>query len=94
MQDLVIGLIALILLAPVMALVALAIRLDSPGPIFFRQRRHGFNHEEIVVWKFRSMRQEAADATASRQVTARRRPRHPRRPVHPQDQPGRTAADC
>ena len=64
-----IGLVALVLLAPLMALIALAIRLDSPGPIFFRQRRHGFNHEEIVVWKFRSMRQEAADATASRQVT-------------------------
>ena len=69
MQDLVLGLIALVLLAPVMALIALAIRLDSPGPIFFRQRRHGFNQEEIVVWKFRSMRQETADATASRQVT-------------------------
>ena len=69
LQDLVIGLAALVLLAPVMALIALVIRLDSPGPVFFRQRRHGFNHEEIVVWKFRSMRQEAADATASRQVT-------------------------
>ena len=69
LQDMVMGLIALVLLAPVMAVIALAIRLDSPGPIFFRQRRHGFNHEEIVVWKFRSMKQEAADATASRQVT-------------------------
>lgn len=69
-QDLVIGTIALLALSPVIALTALAIRLDSPGPIFFRQRRHGFNHEEIVVWKFRSMRHEAADATASRQVTA------------------------
>ncbi|CAN7166227.1 exopolysaccharide biosynthesis polyprenyl glycosylphosphotransferase [Brevundimonas sp. LjRoot202] len=69
LQDMVIGLIALVLLAPVMALIALVIRIDSPGPIFFRQRRHGFNHEEIVVWKFRSMKQEAADATASRQVT-------------------------
>ncbi|MFC5343233.1 exopolysaccharide biosynthesis polyprenyl glycosylphosphotransferase [Brevundimonas staleyi] len=68
-QDILIGTVAFILLAPVMALTALAIRLDSPGPIFFRQRRHGFNHEEIVVWKFRSMRHEAADATASRQVT-------------------------
>jgi len=68
-QDLILGLIALVLLAPVMAAIALAIRLDSPGPIFFRQRRHGFNHEEIVVWKFRSMKQESADATASRQVT-------------------------
>lgn len=69
LQDLVVGAIAFILLAPVMAAVALAIKLDSPGPIFFRQRRHGFNHEEIVVWKFRSMRHETADATASRQVT-------------------------
>ena len=69
LQDLVLGLVALILLAIPMAIVALAIRLDSPGPIFFRQRRHGFNHEEIVVWKFRSMKQESADATASRQVT-------------------------
>lgn len=69
LQDLTLGLTALVLLAPVMAAIALVIRLDSPGPIFFRQRRHGFNQEEIVVWKFRSMRQETADATASRQVT-------------------------
>jgi exopolysaccharide biosynthesis polyprenyl glycosylphosphotransferase len=70
MQDLLVGAVALVIAAPVMALVALAVRLDSPGPIFFRQRRHGFNHETIVVWKFRSMRHEAADATASRQVCA------------------------
>jgi lipopolysaccharide/colanic/teichoic acid biosynthesis glycosyltransferase len=53
-----------------MAIVAVAIRLDSPGPVFFRQRRHGLMNEEIVVWKFRSMRVEASDATAARQVTA------------------------
>ena len=69
-QDLMIGSVAAVLLAPVMVLTALAIRLDSPGPIFFRQRRHGFNHEEVVVWKFRTMKVEASDATASRQVTA------------------------
>jgi Undecaprenyl-phosphate glucose phosphotransferase len=69
LQDLGVGALALVLLAPVMALAALAIRLDSPGPIFFRQRRHGFNQEEIVVWKFRSMRHADADATAARQVT-------------------------
>lgn len=68
--DLVVGLLALVLAMPLMALLALAIRLDSPGPIFFRQRRQGFNNEEIVVWKFRSMRHEAADARASRQVQA------------------------
>ena len=69
-QDLAIGLPVLVCAAPVLALIALAIRIDSPGPVFFRQRRHGFNNEEIVVWKFRTMRHEAADATASRQVTA------------------------
>ena len=69
-QDLAIGSLALFLLAPVMLLTAIAIRLDSPGPIFFRQRRHGFNQEEVVVWKFRTMKVEATDATASRQVTA------------------------
>ena len=70
LQDITVGALALVLLSPVIALAALAVRLDSPGPIFFRQRRHGFNQEEIVVWKFRSMRQETTDATASRQVTA------------------------
>lgn len=69
LQDLAIGALALVLLAPVMALVALMIRLDTPGPIFFRQRRHGFNNEEIRVWKFRSMRHEMTDHSSARQVT-------------------------
>jgi Undecaprenyl-phosphate glucose phosphotransferase len=69
-QDLVLGALALAVAVPIMALVALAVRLDSPGPILFRQRRHGFNNEEIVVWKFRSMRHESADANASHQVVA------------------------
>jgi polysaccharide biosynthesis protein PslA len=69
-QDLVIGLPLLLLVSPILALIAIAIRLDSPGPVFFRQKRHGFNNEEITVLKFRSMRQEATDATASRQVVA------------------------
>lgn len=69
-MDLTLSILALIALAPLMAAVALAIRLDSPGPIFFRQRRHGYMNEEIVVWKFRSMRTEATDQKAARQVTA------------------------
>jgi Undecaprenyl-phosphate glucose phosphotransferase len=68
-QDLAIGLLALILLAPLMAAVAIAIRLDGPGPVFFRQRRHGFNNEEITVWKFRSMRTDMSDFTAAQQIT-------------------------
>src|SRR3712207_1054393 len=51
-----------------MLVVALAVKLDSPGPVLFRQRRHGFNNEEITVYKFRSMRHDAADPTARRQV--------------------------
>jgi Undecaprenyl-phosphate glucose phosphotransferase len=69
LQDLLIGSAALILLSPVLAVIALLVRLDSPGPVFFRQRRHGFNNEEIVVWKFRSMRHEAQGQTMVKQVT-------------------------
>jgi Undecaprenyl-phosphate glucose phosphotransferase len=69
-QDIVLGGIALLIAAPVMAVVAIAVRLDSPGPILFRQRRHGFNNELITVWKFRSMRHEMADLDAAQQVCA------------------------
>ena len=69
-QDVLLGGLALLAAAPVMLLIAMAVKLDSPGPVFFRQRRHGFNNETIIVWKFRSMRREAADPTAARQITA------------------------
>ena len=57
--------LALILLAPVMAVIALLIKLDSKGPVLFRQKRQGFNNELIEVYKFRSMYvdQSAMDAT-------------------------------
>lgn len=48
--------IGLLLLAPMMAAVAVAIRLESPGPAIFRQRRLGFNGREFSILKFRSMR--------------------------------------
>jgi putative colanic acid biosynthesis UDP-glucose lipid carrier transferase len=54
--DLVLGGLALLLFSAPMAVVALAIKLTSRGPVFFRQRRYGLNGEEIRVWKFRSMR--------------------------------------
>ena len=69
-QDLALAGSAVLLLAPVLLAIGVAVKLDSAGPVFFRQRRHGFNNEEFWVWKFRSMRAEAADATASRQVSA------------------------
>jgi polysaccharide biosynthesis protein PslA len=69
-QDLIITLLALIVFAPVMLIIGLAIKLDSKGPIFFRQPRHGFSNEVISVWKFRSMRHDAADLTATQQIRA------------------------
>ncbi|MGK0332947.1 MAG: Undecaprenyl-phosphate glucose phosphotransferase [Minisyncoccia bacterium] len=69
-QDLVIGLVALVLFGPLMVLIALAVRLDSDGPVFFRQRRQGFNNEVISVWKFRSMQHGANNSQGIREVTA------------------------
>jgi Undecaprenyl-phosphate glucose phosphotransferase len=68
-EDRVLGTLLLFLAAPVMAAIAIAIRLESKGPIFFRQQRYGFNNELIGVWKFRSMYASATDANASRLVT-------------------------
>lgn len=51
--------LALLLLSPILLLVALAIRIDSPGPVIFKQRRVGANGEHFRIWKFRSMRQGA-----------------------------------
>ena len=47
--------VLLLFMAPLFALVAIAIKLDSPGPVFFKQRRNGFNHRIFEMWKFRSM---------------------------------------
>ncbi|PWR03658.1 sugar transferase [Meridianimarinicoccus roseus] len=66
--DLLLGGLLLVLLAPVMLVAAIAVRLDSPGPVFFRQDRHGFNDRPIRVWKFRSMYHDKADAAAVRVV--------------------------
>lgn len=45
------------MLSPLLLTVAIAIKLDSRGPVLFRQRRHGYNNETIEVFKFRSMMQ-------------------------------------
>jgi Undecaprenyl-phosphate glucose phosphotransferase len=55
-EDLIIGGIITISLLPLLALIALAIRLDGPGPIIFKQRRHALNNREFDVYKFRTMR--------------------------------------
>ncbi len=69
MEDKVIAAVALLVLSPIMLLVALAIKLDSRGPVFFKQRRFGFNNELIEVYKFRSMYTDKTDADARRLVS-------------------------
>ncbi|HVJ54421.1 MAG TPA: undecaprenyl-phosphate glucose phosphotransferase [Aliidongia sp.] len=68
-EDLVLGTLMLALLTPVMIGVAIAIRLDTPGPILFRQKRSGFNNEAFDVYKFRSMRTSGPNDPVLRQAT-------------------------
>ena len=67
--DRVVGSLALVLLSPVLLAAAIAIKLDSRGPVLFRQKRFGFNNELIEVLKFRSMYVDQADAGATKLVT-------------------------
>lgn len=55
-MDIVLAGGASIVLAPVMGIIALAIKIDSPGPVFFKQKRVGKNKELFEIWKFRTMR--------------------------------------
>ena len=59
---------------PIMLGAAMAIKLDSPGPIFFRQDREGFNNRRFAIWKFRSMQVDQLEYDAIHQA-ARHDPR-------------------
>ncbi len=67
--DIVLSLVGIAIFSPVMLITAIAIKLDSKGPVIFRQKRHGFNNEVIEVYKFRSMYTELADPSAKQTVT-------------------------
>ncbi|QFI65818.1 undecaprenyl-phosphate glucose phosphotransferase [Sinorhizobium alkalisoli] len=67
--DVFFSLVALAMLWPVMLGAAVAVKLTSPGPIIFKQKRHGFNNEIIEVYKFRSMYTHLSDPTARNAVT-------------------------
>jgi Undecaprenyl-phosphate glucose phosphotransferase len=69
MLDRVLGGLILLALLPLMGLIALLVRLDSPGPALFRQRRFGFNNEPIEVFKFRSMYTDRTDHDAAKLAT-------------------------
>ncbi len=67
-EDLILGTVILIVAAPFLAIVAIAVKLDSPGPVFFRQEREGFNHRSFYIWKFRSMRTDMLEYKEIRQA--------------------------
>jgi Undecaprenyl-phosphate glucose phosphotransferase len=67
--DKIVGGMALLCAAPFMLLIALAIKLDSRGPVFFKQKRHGFNNENIEVYKFRSLYTHMTDHSVQKSVT-------------------------
>ena len=68
-EDMILGTLALILLSPLLLVVAVAIKLDSPGPIFFRQDREGFNNQRFRIWKFRSMRADRCETDGITQAS-------------------------
>jgi putative colanic acid biosynthesis UDP-glucose lipid carrier transferase len=56
LSDIVLASLILLLIAPLLLVIAIGVKLSSPGPVIFRQRRNGLDGEEIEVYKFRSMR--------------------------------------
>jgi exopolysaccharide biosynthesis polyprenyl glycosylphosphotransferase len=66
--DRIVGGLMLLAALPLMAIIAIAIKLESRGPVFFKQKRYGFNNELIEIYKFRSMYVDQCDATASKLV--------------------------
>ncbi len=68
--DRVVALVLLIVGSPLLALIAIAVKLEDGGPIFFRQERLGINGSRFLIWKFRSM-VPGADGLLDRQGSAR-----------------------
>ena len=91
--DLVLAAVALVLFLPIMSLAGLAIKLDGPGPVIFRQNRKGFNGRQFVMFKFRTMTvQENGDSGYP--SSPRRPPRDEHRQIAASLQHRRTSATC
>ncbi len=68
-EDRVLGALALLIVTPLLVLIAIAIRIDSKGPILFRQPREGFNNRPFFVYKFRSMYHDRSEVENIRQAS-------------------------
>jgi putative colanic acid biosynthesis UDP-glucose lipid carrier transferase len=62
LEDKILSFLILLLVSPLFLIIAIAIKLDSPGPVFFRQQRGGWNGETFRIWKFRSMHVQSPEA--------------------------------
>ncbi len=67
-EDVVLSCLILLAISPILLLVAIAVKLDSPGPVFFRQNRTGWSGKVFRIWKFRSMRVHQEDGGKLRQA--------------------------
>lgn len=65
LEDKLFGSLMILVLSPLLAIIAIAIKLDSKGPVFFKQRRHGFGADEFQIYKFRTMTHEDSQAKFS-----------------------------
>jgi Undecaprenyl-phosphate glucose phosphotransferase len=74
LEDRLLAACILTLISPLMLAIAVGIKLESPGPVFFKQNRYGYNNRLIQVYKFRSMYHHARDENASK-LTSRNDPR-------------------
>ena len=66
LQDRILSVLFLFVLAPLFVFIAIAIKMESSGPIFFRQPREGFNNKTITIWKFRTMYHDQSDFLANK----------------------------
>ena len=69
LEDKILAMLILCLIFPIMLAIAVAIKLDSPGPVIFKQRRHGFDGKMIKIYKFRSMSVSADNERVVKQAT-------------------------
>lgn len=67
-EDFTLSAVILLAISPLLALIALAIKLESPGPVFFRQDRAGWNGKTFRIWKFRSMHVQPVEDDVIRQA--------------------------
>ncbi|HEY9549205.1 MAG TPA: undecaprenyl-phosphate glucose phosphotransferase, partial [Kiloniellaceae bacterium] len=65
LEDRLLAVALLLAFSPLLAAIAVAIKLESPGPVLFRQKRYGFNHNLFECWKFRTMHHHMTDADAA-----------------------------